>query len=169
MRFVWLTLAVYLAAVAETSLIDVLRIGEVTPDLLALVAVVWLLTSGSPRAFLGAGAVALVGDLIAPGHLGVGMGWMLLAGYGVGRLRARFRLEHLGWQVLITFATVAAWAAAVGATGRLIGDLSLAWSAVVPRALGVGLYTAAVALPVWMVVGWIRQPFLARKRRLAEF
>ena len=60
-------------------------------DLLALLAVVWLLTASGTRAFLVAGAIALVGDLIAPGRLGLGFGWMLLVGYGVTQVRARFR------------------------------------------------------------------------------
>jgi hypothetical protein len=178
MRFVILTLSVYLAAVAETSLVDVIRVGEVTPDLPALVAVVWLLTAGGPRAFLVAGAVALVGDAIAPGRLGVGMAWMLLIGYGVVRLRGRFRAATDGrgftgaqllWQVPMVAAAVTVWAAVVGLTARLLGDVPLPWSTILARAAGVGIYTAGVALPVLMVVGWIREPLLARRRKLAEF
>lgn len=173
MRFLILTLIVYLAAVAETSLVDVMRVGDVTPDLLALVAVVWLLTAAGPRAFLVAGAVVLVGDLIAPGHLGVGMAWMLLVGYGVTRLRARFQGATDGrgfmWQVPCVWLAVTVWAAAVGLTGRLLGDVALPWSAVSVRAAGVGVYTAGVALPVLMVIGWIREPLLARQRKLGEF
>lgn len=171
MRILLLTLIVYLAALAETSLVDVMRIGDVTPDLLASVAIVWLLTAGGPRAFLVAGAVALVGDLIAPPRLGVGMGWMLLIGYGVTRLRGRFRGATDGrglmWEVPCVGVAVTVWAAAVGLTGRLLGDVSLPWSTIVIRAFGVGIYTAGVALPVLMVVGWIRQPRLARRRKLA--
>jgi len=196
MRVVLLLLIVYVAAVAETSLVDVIRVGDVTPDLLALVAVVWLLTAGGPRAFLLAGAVALVGDLIAPGRLGVGTAWMLLVGYAVVRLRGRFqgatnfrgfvgatdgrgfvgatdgrgfmRVDVL-WQVPMVAAAVTVWAAAVGLTARLLGDASLPWSTILTRSAGVGIYTAGVALPVLMAVGWIREPLLARRRKLAEF
>jgi len=178
MRVVLLFLTVYLAAVAETVLVDVIRVGEVTPDLLALVAVVWLLTAGGPRAFLVAGAVALVGDLIAPGRLGVGTAWMLLVGYGVVRLRLCFRAATNGrgftgaqllWQVPMVAAAVTVWAAAVGLTARLLGDASLPWSTILTRSAGVGIYTAGVALPVLMVIGWIREPLLARRRKRAEF
>ena len=172
MRFVGLSLVVYLAAVAETSLVDVIRIGDVTPDLLALVAVVWLLTAAGARAFLVAGAVALVGDLIAPGHIGVGMAWMLVVGYGVIQLRARFQGATNGrgfmWQVPCLWAAVTVWAAAVGLTGRLLGDVWLPWSTLLWRAAGVGIYTAAVGLPVLMVAGWVREPKPARRRTLAE-
>jgi hypothetical protein len=177
MRVVLLLLGVYLAAVAETAVVDVIRVGEVTPDLLALVAVVWLLTAAGPRAFLAAGAVALVGDLIAPGRLGVGMAWMLVVGYGITRLRARFQGAtdgrgfvgiDLAWQMPTIGAAVTMLAAAVGLTGRLLGDVWLPWSTILIRSAGVGIYTAGIALPVLMVVGWIREPLLARRRRLAE-
>ena len=178
MRVVLVSLIVYLAAVAETSLVDVIRVGEVSPDLLALVAVVWLLTASGQRAFLAAGAVALVGDAIAPGRLGVGMAWMLLIGYGISRLRAHFQGATNGrgftgaqllWQVPMVAAAVTVWAAAVGVTGRPLGDVSLPWSTLLARSAGVGIYTAGVALPLLMVVGWIREPLLARRRKLAEF
>ncbi len=178
MRFVILALVVYLTAVMETSLVDVMRVGHVTPDLLALVAVVWLLTAAGPRAFLVAGAVALAGDLIAPGHIGVGMAWMLLVGYGVTRLRACFQgatngrgfmWQQLAWQVPAVAVAVTIWAAAVGLSGRLLGDVSLPWSTILARTAGVGIYTAGVAVAVLMVVGWIREPQLARRRKLAEF
>lgn len=158
MHAILLLLLTYFAAVAETSLADALRIGEAAPDLLALVAVTWLLTARGPRAFLGAGAITLVGDLIAPGHVGVGAFWMLLVGYGVGRLRAHFKLDHLVFQVPAAWLAVTLWAAAVGLTARLLGDISLPWTTILGRSIGVGLYTAAVSLPVLMVVGWIREP-----------
>ena len=178
MRFLILILVVYIAAVVDTSPVDVMRVGHVTPDLLVLVAVVWLLTASGPRAFWVAGAVALVGDLISPGRLGVGMAWMLLVGYAVIRLRARFQgatngrgfmWQKLVWQVPCVLVTVTVWASAVGLSGRLLGDVSLPWSTILARAAGVGIYTAGVALPVLMVVGWTREPLVARQRKLAEF
>jgi hypothetical protein len=178
MYYIVTALLVYLAAVMETSLVDVIRIGEITPDLLALVAVVWLLAANGPGAFLVAGGIALVGDLIAPGRVGVGMGWMLLVGYVVTRLRNRqwgatsgrgFVWDRLPGQVLTVGVAVTVWAVAVGLSGRLLGDVALSWLTIVWRAAGVGLYTAGVGLPVLIVLGWIRQPALARERRLAGF
>ena len=168
MRTLLLLVIVYVVAVLETSLVDVMRIGHVAPDLLALVAIVYLLTATGPRAFLVAGLIALLGDLIAPGHLGVGMGWMLLVGYAIMRWKARLPLEHLPAQVFVVLTVVTVWVMAVGLTGRLVGDVSLPWMSILARPLGVGLYTAGIAVPALMVVGWIREPHLAR-RRLAEF
>ena len=48
MPFLLTALAVYVAAVIETSLADALRIGHVAPDLLALLALMWPLTTRGP-------------------------------------------------------------------------------------------------------------------------
>jgi len=168
MRLLSLTIIVYVAAVIETSLADVFRVGPITPDLLALTAVAYLLIATGPRSFLTAGAIALAADLIASGHLGVGAAWMLMVGYAIGRLRTRLPLDNLAVQVLVVLVAGSVWATAVGLTGRILGDVSLPWSTIVVRAIAVGLYTAGVGLPVLMVVGWVREPFLARRRRLAE-
>ena len=166
MPAVLLVIVVYLVAVIQTSLVDVLRIGQVAPDLLALTAVVWVLLARGRSAFLVAGAIALVGDLIAPGHLGVGAGWMLAVGYGLWRLQAVVKLTNLGTQLLVIWAAVTVWAVGVGLSGWLLGDVSLSLPTVTARAAGVGLYTAAVALPVLMVVGWLREPWIARARKM---
>jgi len=166
MRTVLLAAIVYLAAVVQTSLADAMRVGSVTPDLLALVAVVYVLAARGPRSFLVAGGIALAGDLIAPGPPGPGAAWMLLVGYAFGRLRHHVRLEHFIAQVPVVGLAVACWAAGVGMTARLLGDLPLAWSAIAARAAGVGLYTAGVALPVLMVLGWSREPLVAPEREV---
>lgn len=166
MGAVLLVVVVYLAAVVQTSLVDMLRIGHVTPDLLALTAVVWVLLAPGRSGFLVAGAIVLVGDLIAPGHLGTGAAAMLVVGYGLWRLQARAKLANLGAQLLAVWAAVTVWAIAVGCSGWLLGDVSLSLSTVAARAAGVGLYTAGVALPVLMVVGWIREPWIARARKM---
>jgi rod shape-determining protein MreD len=157
-RFFALLGFVYLAAVLETSLVDVMRIGPIAPDLLALAAIVWVLTVPGRWTFLAAGAIGLLSDLAAPGHLGVGMAWMLLVGYAVGRLRMGRNLDALPWQLPVAWAAVTVWAAAVGLTGRILGDLPLPWSVILTRSAEVGLYTAGVALPVLMVLGWTREP-----------
>ena len=167
-RLVVLSSLVYVAAVAETSLIDAAAIAGVSPDLLALVAIAWLLVVVEPRAFLVAGAVALLGDLIAPGRLGVGTAWMLVVGYAVGRLQSRLRWKHLAAQLLTVWVAVTVWAAGVAVTSRLIDDLTLPWSTIPMRAAAVGLYTAAFGLPILMVVGWIREPKATRQRRIVE-
>jgi rod shape-determining protein MreD len=160
---------VYAAALLETSLADVVRVGHVTPDLFALVAVVWLLLVPAERSFLVAGAIGLAADLIAPGRVGLGLACFLLVGYGVARLRARCELEHLVGRLAVVFAAATLLAAGLAAGRWLMGETSLPLSTMATRALGVGLYTAGVSLPVWMLIGWLREPLRPRQNRLAEF
>ena len=168
MKALLLTLIVYVAAVFDTALADAMRIGHAAPDMLALTAVVWLLVAAGPRALLTAGLIALVGDLVAPGHVGVGAFWMLLVGYAIYRLRTLVKLDHLPERVLVVWAAVTIWAIASGLTGRLWGDVALPSMTVVTRASATGLYTAGVSLPVLMVLGWFREPRLATQGKLAE-
>jgi len=159
---------IYAAAVADTSLADAFSIGRIAPDFLALAALFWLLVVARPGAFLAAGAAGLVSDLIAPGRIGLGMAGFLLAGYFVARLRARLAPEHFLWHATFTFAAVALISILTALGHRGLGEVSLPLTTLVLRGAGVALYTAAVSVPLFMIVVWIREPFLARQRKLAE-
>jgi len=158
LRLLLLVLLVYAAAVAQTTLVDVLRIGETVPELLPLVALVWVLTVDSPYAFVAAGAIGLVDDLLGPGRAGLGGFWLLAAGYLLGRMKARLPRGHWAWQVPALGLAVAGWAAGAGLCGWLAGDVALPPRTLLRHAVGVGVYTAALSLPVFLVVGWIKEP-----------
>lgn len=161
MPYLLLIASVYLAAVVDTAGADVLRVGKVTPDLVALVAIVWIVLARSRWAFLTAGGVALLGDLIAPGRVGVGAAWMLLVGFGlawfVERARRRRLAAGLPVRLLLTAAAVTAWCLGVGLTSVLLGEAAQPLPAQVLQAFGAAAYTTAVALPVLMVAGWVRR------------
>jgi cell shape-determining protein MreD len=147
---------VYLAAVVDTALADALRVGNVAPDLVALVAVVWVLLVRSRWSFLTAGAVALLGDLIAPGRVGVGTAWMLLVGFALGWLLSQVRTRGLVVRLALATAAMIAWCLGVAATTSVLGDAAMPPAAQLGQALGAAVYTSAVALPVLMVAGWVR-------------
>ena len=168
MQYVLLLPILYLAAALETSLGGVVRVGRATPDLLALVAVVWLLTVGGPRGFLVAGAIGLVGDLIAPGRVGLGMASFLLVGYVLSRLHTKLPLDHLVVRVAIVFAAVTLTTLGTGCGRWLTGEPALPATMLFARAVGVGVYTAGVSLPVLMVLGWIGPSRGIRSIRLSR-
>jgi len=164
---------VYAAAVLDTLLGDVLCIGSVAPDLLAMTAVAWILVAAGPRAFCVAGMIALVGDLIAPGQLGIGTAWMLVIGYGLCRLRGKLKTDNLSLRVLAVWVAVTLWAMGVGLSGCLLsgylfGQVATPVTTVFFRAAGVGVYTAAVSVPLLMVMGWIGESRFLRQQRLDE-
>lgn len=169
MRLLLLVPFVYAAAVLQTSLADAISVGHVTPDLMALLAVIWILVATGRRTFLVAGAIGLAADLISPGHLGLGMASFLLVGYGLARLRTKLDIEHLVGQVFCVGAatTVLATSQAIGSS--LSGETAVPLATLLVRALGVGLYTAGMSVPLLMLIGWIREPFRARRKKLAGF
>ena len=147
----------YAAAVIQTSLGDLMRVGRAEPDLLALAAVAWLLAAAGPRAFLVAGAIGLLEDLLAPGRVGLAAACFLTVGYGLTRLRASLPLYHLVLQlpVMLLSLTVLALAQTLGRW--LAGETAADLGPLAVQALGVGLYTSGVGLPVLMVTGCIRE------------
>jgi len=167
-RSLLLLVAAYAAAVIDTSLGDLMRIGCIAPDLLTLTAIVWLLTTEGRTALVGAGIVALFGDLIAPGKPGLGAACMLLVGYAVMRARIALPSNHLAVQLISVLIATTAWALATAVLGRLVGQITLAWADIPGRCFGVALYTTGISVPVLMIAGWIREPLIARKRKLAE-
>jgi len=169
MRLVFLLAIVYTAAVLETSLADAVSVGYVAPDLLALVAVMWVLLAPGRRTFLAAGLIGLAADLISPGRVGLGMASFLLVGYALTWLRMKFRCGHIVWQVPAVYAATTLLAVSLAAGRWLLGETAVPLSTLLARAAGVGIYTTGVSLPLLMIIGWLREPFYARKARLAGF
>lgn len=167
MRWILLFPAIYLAAVLETSLADFVRVGTVGPDFLVLVAILWTILYGGPRAFLVAGAIGLVGDLLVPGHPGPGMALLLVIGFAIGRTRGRLPLEYPACQLALLAAASTAFAAGLAVITRLLGETSQPLSVLFQRSIGVGLYTAAFALPCVLVIHWMRRPLRLDRRRMA--
>ena len=159
MRYLLLVPIIYVAAVLQTSLSGVLCVGHVGPDLMALLAVIWLLTDSEPRAFVAAGAIGLVGDLIAPGRAGLGMACFLLIGYAVGRLRTRLPADHLVGRVTIVLVAVSLTSLGIGCGDWLFGEPSPGLREIVTRSVGVGIYTAGASIPLLMILGWIGEPY----------
>lgn len=157
MRLLFLVPILYVTAVVQTSLVDLLRVGAVEPDLLALLAVAWLLLAPGPWAFLVAGTIGLVQDLLAPGRVGLGLASFLLVGYALTWLRTRVRLESLGLQVIAVLVATSSLAVIQTFGHWLLSPATAALSTLLSQAIGLGVYTAGVSLPVLMVTGWLRE------------
>ena len=160
MGLVRMMLVVLLAAaavLADTSLADAIAIGQVAPSLIALAALVWTMAAPGPYAFLAAGAIALAGDLFAPGRVGAGAASMLLVAYAAGRLQQRFVADHFALEVPIVLVGTGVWVLATDLLRWVSGDVSLSPLVLLGQVPAVAAYTAAVALPVLMVAGWVRE------------
>ena len=169
MRYVLLVMAVYVALVLDAALADLVAVDRAAPDLLAIVALAWLLSCpASARAVVVAAIVGLASDLAAGGRVGAGVASFALVGYAAIELRSKVDTDHPLMQTALTWPAATTIALVVAVARLASGELATpAWGALA-RCLFVGGYTAAISLPVWMVLSWIREPLVRRRQRLAD-
>lgn len=158
MKWAGLILAGYAAVAADSTLTGPLGVAGVRPDLVLLAALAWLVVYGKRYGFLAAGWVALVGDLLGPGRVGVGAAVMLGVAAGVSEIHRRWALEHLAGRTLALAVGAMAWSGAMGLLGWCCGEGTGSLVAAVALGLGTGAYTAALGVPVLMVLGWMHDP-----------
>jgi rod shape-determining protein MreD len=149
---------IYIAGVLETSLGDMLQVGHVGPDWMALLAVLWVLWVPGPGALLAAGMAGLASDLFTPGRLGLALAAFLIVGYLLTQLRSRLPLKNLLWQVPIVLVSVTLLALVLAVGYWLLGESSNSLGTLLVRALGVGIYTAGLSVPAVMILLWTRKP-----------
>ena len=150
--------ATYLALVFQTTLCPLIRISGAAPDLLALVALVIVLISSSPYAFLWAGWIGLLHDLASTVRIGVAMFWFAVAGYLMVRIRDHVFTESLltRWIACVLGSFVAV--AGLVATRRLFGDTNAAWGTILAHTIRVA---QCVAVPFFALLGRRFKPNLA--------
>jgi rod shape-determining protein MreD len=165
-RYALLIAAVYVATVLDTALEPVFQIGQVTPDWLALVAMVWLLANKGPRRFVVAAAVGLVADLNFPGRLGIAMAWFALVGYAVARLTPKLASSHLGTQVGVTWVAVLILTLGITTSRWALGEVTANWSWLCAGSLGVASYTAGIGIVVFIMFSWLGKPAWRQATRL---
>jgi rod shape-determining protein MreD len=138
----------WLAALFDSSLAPLVEVAGIAPSAILLSAAVSLAVSKSEHSFLFAAWFGLVADLCGAGRLGVCLGCFTLVGYAILRLRGRAGARMLmGRAAEVVFATLA-MAAAVAVVQALFNLPTVDWSGVLRHSLGVGLYTACLALPL---------------------
>lgn len=151
-RWIALATSMYAAAVLDTAAGDALAIGSVAPDWITLVAFTWLVTQPTRAPYLVAGGCGLLGDLISPGPLGFGVVAMLLVVVVATRWQTHFR--SLPLRVVGVGLAAAAVAGGVAVGHRILGAAAEAIPALLGDAVGVGFYTAAISLPLFLVLSW---------------
>ena len=161
-RMIAILPAIWLAAVMDTSLAPAWSIDVVTPDLMALAALMWIFVSRHSSDPLWAGVIGLAADLVAPGHIGPGIAAFALVGYGLTALRGHVHLDNPVLQVVCVWIAVTLITLLITVVGGLLGDTTLNWARVFPLAAAVGAYTAGIALPLLLILAWLREPLVAK-------
>lgn len=145
----------YVAAVADLGIAPWLTIRGISPCFLALVPIAGTVAA-RPNAWqsLLMGVVGLMFDLTTGGHVGVGMACFSLSAALVSAANPLTRRLSPLERSLATFPAATILLLTVAAGNALFGRLSGPLSHSLVHIVGAGAYTAAVSLPVWMIVDW---------------
>jgi rod shape-determining protein MreD len=139
---------IYVAAVVQTWFSPSWQVLEAVPNLLALVAFLWLPQCPSRRGLLMAALAGLVSDLNSSLALGVGMGAFACVAYSVVWLRQRISLDSFGAQLGVVWFGAAAVTFCQGVFIKWSGAAPVPIHLLVERSALVGLYTMIVAVPI---------------------
>jgi rod shape-determining protein MreD len=145
---------IYVAAVLQSALGPRWEIAGAAPNLLIVVALVWLTVSLNRHALAIVAAIGLVSDLNSPGPMGMDMALFAMAGYTALWLRQRLMIDHFPGRLSVIWLAATFITLLEGIVLRFMAASPLALRLVFERSLLVGLYTMAVAIPVLMVIGW---------------
>ncbi len=122
-----------------------------------MVIVATVVLSPSPWRVVQMALVGLAFDFNSGGHAGVGMASFALVAFAIGQLRGILRrLEPLE-QTLASAPLVAAMLLLVALGNLLFGAALDPLGPTLARAVAASVYTAAVSLPMWMLVAWLRE------------
>ncbi|MBX7164996.1 MAG: hypothetical protein K1X74_01485 [Pirellulales bacterium] len=159
LRWLFLFVGIYLAAVLEVALDRAWSVGDVAPSVFVLVAILAMQLGRLRPAWLVAGLVGLAADLNAGGILGVRTGGLMLVVAAMELLPpGRWQRHPICLCATVGLAALAVdtWVALAGIVG-LAPSLPATWYAPLVN----GLYTAGLTLPCTLIASWMgadRQP-----------
>jgi rod shape-determining protein MreD len=152
MHYAILAILVYLAVALQTTLVDVIQIGRIAPQIPAMVAVAVVLLHRGSGALVFVAAIGLLEDALWPGRMGISMAWYLLLGWCLLEGAERFDLKPLNRRIAATALYAGLLALCVGTTRLAVGEPTVGFSAIAASAAGIGLYTAVVSVPFWFLL-----------------
>ncbi len=149
---------IYLAAVLEIFLAPHWQIAGITPDLLALVAFTFIAISQSRSSIFIIALIGLASDLNSSGPLGLGLAAFALVAYSLASLQARLQLDHFFGRLTLVWLGITAASVIQAIVARAAGQTAIPIQALITRALVAGFYTSALAVPMLLLIAWVRAP-----------
>ena len=163
MRIIYLILLLASAALVDGTVTARLAIGAVisdtvisdtvTPDAFLVALVAWLLLNRGMSALAGSCTIGLACDLSAASRLGIAMLAYSAAGMACGwfdELWPQSRFGRHGTRLAATLGVPLVLAIAL----KLTGDVNVNWWPLGWRALAVGGFSLALALPISLAMRW---------------
>jgi rod shape-determining protein MreD len=156
MSALFLVPLIYLSTILQIGLAPYWQIAGTGPDLLALLAILWVVKTTGWHSLAVAALIGFGSDLNSTAPLGLGMALYAAIAYGLVWWRRQVKLDRLSAQVAVVWAGVTVITLleliADSGLGRSISSLRLA----LERTAVVGLYTTMIAVPVLLVMSWRR-------------
>jgi rod shape-determining protein MreD len=150
-------LLTYVTAIAETAFVPALAVHHAMPSVLALLGILWAASAGSSSLrIVEVASIGLVFDLNTGSHMGVGVAGFALLAFTVIQARAAIRRMGTMQQSMVCVPLVAGVMLIVAVGNRIFGEPVPPLSLVLWGAATTAVYSAAVSLPIWMVVDWVR-------------
>ncbi|MGI8686757.1 MAG: rod shape-determining protein MreD [Acidimicrobiales bacterium] len=149
-----LSLVLAVALTLHQSLFVTLRIDDVHPQVMLLVAVVGGLLAGAERGALIGFAAGLMADMFVQTPLGLSALTFALVGFVVGSLQTG--IVHTAWWIGPVTALLASFAGVVlyGVLGAIIGQAHYVSPRLLLLGAGVGTMNAVLAVPVVRAMSW---------------
>ncbi len=163
MQWLILILTVYAAATMQAAFDSALCVGSVVPDWFVLAALMFVLVSHRPQPLAVGILAGLAADLSAVGPLGVSVALLTLTTVAVAHLRRKLHIEHPAVQVSLVAIATTFYTLGILAVATLGPSFTPSIVTSHIGALGVGSYTAALALPVLLTIHWTRETRLTNR------
>ena len=156
-------LALALTLVVHLTLLSRLRIDNVRPDALLLVAVMAGLVAGPERGAVTGFCAGLLADLFLQTPLGLSALTYCLVGFAIGSLQSGI-LRAAWWIPVVTGLLASAGGTVLFAVlGAMVGQLDFVSPRLAVIALLVGFMNAALAPAAIRLVGWVFQAGVAER------
>lgn len=156
-------LALGLTLVVHLTLLSRLRLDNVRPDALLLIAVMAGLVAGSERGAIVGFCAGLLADLFLQTPLGLSALTYCLVGFAVGSLQTG--ILRAAWWIPVVTALVGSIAGTVlyAVLGAMVGQLDFVSPRLVVIALLVGFMNAALAPAAIRLVTWVFRTGVAER------
>ncbi|NUQ37656.1 MAG: rod shape-determining protein MreD [Caldilineales bacterium] len=142
---VLLTVMVYVAAAANASICSRVAIWGAPPDLLAVLAIIWMTLSGGQNSLVAVAALGLSHDLISGQRLGAGAACYLLAAFALESWQLRLAYRHTSLQKGAALVVLAGLELALTGIEWLESGMGPALADALQHGLVAGVYSALVA------------------------
>lgn len=151
-RIIMMLIAAWTLAVFDCGIAPYLELSGSVPSACLIAAMLAVTLSSSSHAFLLAGAFGLTADLTGAGPLGASLGCYALIGHGVIRMRGS--VKHPGLirgSLELMLGTLAA-TLLLAILHNLLIPANVNWPSQMQRALGAGIYSIVLGLPLLVLV-----------------